>query len=218
MPFDAAMSLDAVPALIFRHLGNDDRPVLLRHLLALPPECRHARFGCARTDADLVAFSASLDLTGGILGVGAFVGSEDAVSVALALDCGQGTVEIAVETLPRWRRRGLGAAVCRAACAAAAARGATRAVFEFEPANFAIRALIYALGGSISLPDSRGSVPLYPGLSEEHLRPRSISGKWAGASDLAPVPTDCASDLAWRETGFHHDLGKRRPQATMISY
>ena len=212
MPFDAATSLDAVPSLVLRRLNDGDRPALLRHFLALPPECRRARFGCTRTNADLTAFSSTLDLAGGVLGAAAFVGS-DAVAVALALDCGQGIVEIAVETLPCWRRRGLGAAVCRTACAAAAARGATRAVFEFEPANFAIRALVYALGGSISFPESRGSVLLHPGLSEEQLRPWSVQSRWTGTEDLAPVLSDRASDITWCEPDVR--CATREPESVM---
>lgn len=210
------MPLDAAPTLVLRRLGDSDRPALLRHLLALHPECRHARFGSARSDAHLAAFSASLDLAGSILGIAAFVGS-DAVAVALAAECGEGMIEVGVETLPFWRRRGLGAAVCRAACVAAAARGATRALFEFEPTNFAIRALVHTLGGSVSLPDGRGTVPLRPGISEEQLRPRSVSGKRSGADDPAPVPSSRAPAPTLHGPGVRYRLRKGGAQAAMIS-
>jgi ribosomal protein S18 acetylase RimI-like enzyme len=143
-----------------RPLGRADLPEVERHLLALGPADRRARFGLALGDAAVAAYARRIDPDRAVL-VGAADGPGGRlVGLAEAQPTGApGRVEMAVSVHAPHRRRGLGRRLVGAALAAAfEARGAEAAEFLFDPGNRPIAGLVRALGARIGATLDRAEV------------------------------------------------------------
>jgi GNAT superfamily N-acetyltransferase len=145
-----------LPWLLIRRLGQGHRTALARHLIGLPPGDRRLRFSGVLTDEAVRRHCDGLDLDGTIC-FAALDEADEVMGAALGFECGagagsggQGRVEVAVSVAPEHRRRGLGSDLVARVCAAAAARGAGAALFEFDPRNAGIRGLVQHLGAWIA--------------------------------------------------------------------
>jgi pimeloyl-ACP methyl ester carboxylesterase/ribosomal protein S18 acetylase RimI-like enzyme len=156
----AQLEAAAAAALRLRRLGRHDLPEVERHLLALGPLDRHARFGSALGDAAVAAYARRIDpgravLVGAVDGPsGRLVGLAEAQPAAAPH-----RVEMAVSVHAPHRRRGLGRRLLGAAMAAAfEERGAEAAEFLFAPGNRPIVGLVRALGARIGATMDRAEV------------------------------------------------------------
>ena len=142
-----------------RRLDWRDLPAVERHLLALEPADRRARFGSTLSDAAIIAYARRIDPTRGILmGVvdepsGRLLGLAEAQPAEAP-----GWVELAVSVQAPHRRRGLGRRLVGAALAAAFERGAEAAEFLFAPGNRPIAGLVRALGARIDATLDRAEI------------------------------------------------------------
>ncbi len=155
-----------LPGLLIRRLEADDRAVLAAHLIALPHEDRRTRFGGNVSDAAIRRHCDHLNLQETIC-FGAVDAIGDVVGAALgftygAADGRRPVAEIAVSVVPAYRRRGLGSDLVARVFDAVAANGADAAVFEFDPSNGAIKALVRHLGGMIAPLAHSCVIPLPP--------------------------------------------------------
>jgi GNAT superfamily N-acetyltransferase len=142
-----------------RRLDRRDLPEMERHLLALEPADRRARFGSAFSDAAILAYARGLNPARGIL-VGAV---DEASGRILGLAEAQpaeapGWVEVAVSVQAAHRRRGLGRGLVGAVLAAAFERGAEAAEFVFASGNRPIAGLVRALGARIDVTLDRAEI------------------------------------------------------------
>jgi GNAT superfamily N-acetyltransferase len=133
-----------------RGLEGGDLAEVERHLLALDPMSRRARFGSAFADTSVVAYVSRIDLHRALL-VGAFDGSSGIVGLAEAQPTSSSRrVEMAVSVHVPYRLKGLGRHLVVRAMNEAFSRGAEVAEFQFARDNRAIVGLIRALGGRFS--------------------------------------------------------------------
>jgi GNAT superfamily N-acetyltransferase len=142
-----------------RRLDRRDLPEVERHLLALEPADRRARFGSAFSDAAVLAYVRSLDLARGVL-VGAVDEASGRILGLAEAHPGPsaGWVEVAVSVQAPHRRCGLGRGLVSAALAGAFERGAEAAEFLFAPGNRPIAGLVRALGARIDATLDRAEI------------------------------------------------------------
>jgi ribosomal protein S18 acetylase RimI-like enzyme len=139
-------------ALRMRQLGARDLPAVERHLVALGPSDRRARFLGTPADGEIAGYVRQLNPSDVAL-IGAFDDRECMVGLAEAHPINPpGTVEVAVSVDPPFRRRGHGRRLVARALALASGRGARSATFVFDPQNHALANLVQALGGTIASP------------------------------------------------------------------
>jgi GNAT superfamily N-acetyltransferase len=142
-----------------RRLDRRDLPEVERHLLALGPADRRARFGSAFSDAAVLAYARGLDPARGVL-----VGAVDEASgriLGLAEahpGASAGWVEVAGSVQAPHRRCGLGRGLVGAALAAAFEHGTEVAEFFFAPGNHPIAGLVRALGARIDVTLDRAEI------------------------------------------------------------
>jgi ribosomal protein S18 acetylase RimI-like enzyme len=142
---------DAASGFVVRPLGRGDLPEVERHLLALGPADRRARFGTPLGDGAVAAYARGIDPDRALL-VGAFDGPGGRM---VGLAEAQPTeapcrVEMAVSVQAPHRRRGLGRMLVARAAAGAFARGAEAAEFLFAPDNRPVAGLVRALGARVA--------------------------------------------------------------------
>jgi ribosomal protein S18 acetylase RimI-like enzyme len=147
----AAAAVAAPPAI--RRLGRRDLPEVERHLLALGPADRRARFLSSADDGAIARYVARLDPGRSVL-VGAADPDGRVVGLAEAhpvLDTPR-AVEVAVSVHPHHRREGLGRRLVTRAASLAFAEGAEAALFLFAPENRAVAGLAASLGARFPAP------------------------------------------------------------------
>ena len=147
----AAAAVAAPPAI--RRLGRRDLPEVERHLLALGPADRRARFLSSADDGAIARYVARLDPDRAVL-VGAAGPDGRLVGIAEAhpvVDAPR-TVEAAVSVHPCHRREGRGRRLVARALSLAFAEGAEAAVFLFAPENRAVAGLARSLGARFPAP------------------------------------------------------------------
>ncbi len=142
-----------------RRLDWRDLREVERHLLALEPAARLARFGAVRGDAAIAAYAWRIDparavLIGAVNGAsGRIVGLAEAQPTAAPR-----RVEMAVSVLRPHRCRGLGRQLATAALVVAFARGAEVAECFFDPSNGPIVGLVRALRARIDATQDRAEL------------------------------------------------------------
>jgi phosphoadenosine phosphosulfate reductase len=135
-----------------RKLDPNDLPEVERHLLALGPSDRRARFLGDPTDTVVAKHARGLDPNRSVL-IGAFDARGCMVGLAEAHPADPPrAVEVAVSVDSTFRRRGLGQHLVSQALAVAFAHGAQSAEFVFAPGNRALTCLVLTLGGRITDP------------------------------------------------------------------
>jgi RimJ/RimL family protein N-acetyltransferase len=128
-------------------LEATDLAAVERHLLALAPADRRARFLGDPSDAVIAAHARRLDPSGAII-IGAIDSSARVIGLAEAYPTDtQRTVEVAVSVDVAFRRRGVGRCLVARVLALAFARGAESAEFVSAPDNHALARLVQGLGG-----------------------------------------------------------------------
>jgi ribosomal protein S18 acetylase RimI-like enzyme len=147
-PLDVgAYAANGSAGLRLRPLGATDLAAVERHLLALAPADRRARFLGDPSDAVIAAHARGLDPSTPIL-IGAIDGSACLIGLAEAHLCdAQRIVEVAVSVDVAFRRRGVGRRLVARILALAFARGAESAEFVTAPDNHALACLVRGLGG-----------------------------------------------------------------------
>ena len=154
---DSAWIVGPTPG--FRRLDRSNLPEVERHLLALEPADRRARFGSTFSDAAIMAYAQRIDPTQAILMGAVDEPSGRILGLAEAQPAGvPGWVEVAVSVQAPHRRRGLGRRLVGAVLAAAFERGAEAAEFLFAPGNRPIAGLVRALGARIDATLDRAEV------------------------------------------------------------
>lgn len=135
-----------------RRLDGGDLAAIERHLLELDPVSRNCRFHSGFSDAAIVAYVRSLDVTTDIL----FGAIEEAdgriIGLAEARPAAWLTVDVGTSVLPTHRRRGLARELVARAIAVAFAEGVTAAEFLFDPTNTAAARTAARLGAKSNSP------------------------------------------------------------------